>query len=83
MTKTIVVNQPIVEACTGCPKIFDYAPPQGMIPYEACSVYINPKAIQNRMGIETACGVKPKAQPEKKATPQSALKRKFGKRTRG
>jgi hypothetical protein len=74
--KIEVVHQPIVEACEGCPKIFDYAPPQGMIPYEACSVYINPKAIQSRMGSETACGVKPA--PEVKESAKKMQLKKNG-----
>jgi hypothetical protein len=82
MKKMNQIHQPIVEACAGCTKIFDFAPPQGMIPYEACHVYIDPAKIQCRMGRTDACGVKPAQELEKKKTPGMVLKRKFGRKTR-
>lgn len=79
------IHQPIVEACTNpcCPRIINYAPPGGEFTYEACSVYLDPEKIQCRMGKTNACGVKPVPEPEKKTSPGMAIKRKFGKRTRG
>lgn len=74
------IHQPIVEACEGCPKIFDFAPPMGMIPYEACHAYIDPEKIQCRMGRTDACGLKPI--PEVKETAKMQLKRKFGRKHR-
>ena len=75
------IHRPIVEACAGCPKIFDFAPPGGEFPYEACHTYIDPEKIQCRMGRTDACGVKP-AEVKEESAKKMQLKRKFGKKRR-